>query len=418
MDILLSEFIKEERWQKAIESGVDKGIDKKVLRQLCLADNRLKLMAYIQAGAYEIAPPHIAQIPKDTPGEFRTVYINEDIDRVILSIINDMLFDMCKGWIHPNCKSYQKGIGCAKIVTEITNKIVENPNEIVGFKNDLSKYFDNVAIQFIDAVFDKLEMKFGKSAIIDLLRKYYHQDIYFELDGSMAMKYQSLKQGCATASWLADVLLYSMDEEMSSLGGYYVRYSDDILYLGENYLEAKEVMTRHLYSMGLTSNPKKFQLLSKNEWFKFLGYNLRGNQRTLSAGRVKKFQKEIEARTIKDRHAGISKAVNQVNRYLYKGNYPWATAVLATINVQKDIDTLNEFVLDCIRACATKKTKVGGLGVEITHDDYTILRGVGRNVKANRAKTPKEIDGYKSLNCMRNNLLICRPVYETIVRQM
>ena len=42
-------------------------------------------------------------------------------------------------------------------------------------------------------------------------------------------QYQSLKQGCAVASWLADVLLYDLDRELSQMNGYYVRYSDDML---------------------------------------------------------------------------------------------------------------------------------------------------------------------------------------------
>lgn len=51
---------------------------------------------------YEIAPPHQALIPKDN-GEFRTVYVNENIDRIFLSIVNDLLFELCPGMIHQSC---------------------------------------------------------------------------------------------------------------------------------------------------------------------------------------------------------------------------------------------------------------------------------------------------------------------------
>jgi hypothetical protein len=92
--------------------------------------------------------------------------------------------------------------------------------------------------------------------------------------------------------------------------------------------------------------------------------------------------------------------------------------VLPIINVQKDIDTLNEFVMDALRACLTKKKKIGGLGSVNDREDYTILRGVGRNVTANRSKTLNEIDNYLSINCMRKALLTRRAVYETLVRSM
>jgi hypothetical protein len=161
-------------------------------------------------------------------------------------------------------------------------------------------------------------------------------------------------------------------------------------------------------------------VLVKDKWFKFLGFYIKGSQIALSQSRLKTFQKEVEKRTIKRRNITLTRAVNQVNNYLYKGNgdFSWATSVLPIINVQKDIDTMNEFVLDCLRACATNKKKIGGLGSVNDRDDYTILRGVGKNVKANKAKTPKEIDGYYSIGCMRQALLTRRAVFDTLVRSM
>jgi hypothetical protein len=162
------------------------------------------------------------------------------------------------------------------------------------------------------------------------------------------------------------------------------------------------------------------QVLYKNQWSKFLGFNLRDNMITLSKSRVKSFQREIENRTIKQRKISIEKAINQVNNYLYKGDgvYSWSTSVLPIINVQKDIDTLNEFVMDAIRACATGKKKIGGLGSVNNKEDCTILRGTGKNVSANRNKTEKEIENYLSIRCMQNAILTNRAVYETLVRSM
>ena len=85
---------------------------------------------------------------------------------------------------------------------------------------------------------------------------------------------------------------------------------------------------------------------------------------------------------------------------------------------RKIIDTLNEFVMDCIRACQTGKRNIGGLGTVTNRKDCTILRGTGKNVSANRKNTEKEIEGYYSIRCMQKALNICRPVYDTIVREM
>lgn len=419
MDILLQKFFEQRRWEEALETGVDKHLDKGELRKLCSPEVRVALYQAIANDNYEIAPPHQAQIPKDN-GDMRIVYVNESIDRIFLSIVNNLFFEMFPEFIHKACKSYTKGIGCGKIVQEVSRQVVETKNNEVGVKMDLTKYFDTVPLRYIDTIFDRMEDKVGKSKIIDIVRKYYHTDLCFDINGDLIEHYQSLKQGCSVASFLANSVLYELDDAVSKLNVYYVRYSDDLLVLGNDWKKGFELVKAILGDMEMQLNPRKVEILTKDRWFKFLGFNIKGNQITLSKTRLKTFQKEIEKRTIKSKNITPKRAINQVNAYLYKGDgtYSWATSVLPIINVQKDIDTLNEFVLDALRACATNKKKIGGLGSVNDREDYTILRGVGKNVSANRAKTPKEIENYLSMRCMQNALLTRRAVYETLVRSM
>ena len=233
-DKILQMFFDIGRWTKAIEKGVLKDIRKDQLIRLTDEHTRMAMAYAMRRGKYEISPPHTAQIPKDN-GEFRTVYVNEPMDRVVLGIANDLLFELMQEMLHSSCKSYQTGIGCGKVVTEVSHRMTETGNSgCLGWKSDLSKYFDSVPIRFIDEAFDKVEAKHGQSALIDVLRKYYHSDLYFDEDNRLQSKYQSLKQGCAVASWLADVLLYDLDRELSQMNGYYVRYSDDMLFIGKH----------------------------------------------------------------------------------------------------------------------------------------------------------------------------------------
>lgn len=419
MDVLLQKFFEMERWEQALETGVDKHIDKGELRKLTSPEVRLALYNAIASDNYEIAPPHQVQIPKDN-GDMRIVYVNENVDRIFLSIANNLFFEMFPEFVHKSCKSYQSGIGCGKVVQEVSRQVINSKTREVGLKADLTKYFDRVPIRYIDEIFDRMEAKVGKSKIIDVVRKYYHANLCFDFNGELIEHYQSLKQGCAVASFLADAVLYHIDKAVSELNVYYVRYSDDLLALGQDWKKAHALIKKMLDEMELELNPKKVEILLKDRWFKFLGFYIKGNQITLAKSRVKSFQKEIEARTIKQRKISVERATNQVNNYLYKGDgtYSWATSVLPIINVQKDIDSLNEFVMDAIRACATGKKKIGGLGSVNDKADHTILRGVGKNVTANRNKTEKEIDGYFSLRCMQNALLTRRAVYETLVRSM
>ena len=418
-DKILQMFFEHERWVKAIDKGVGKDINRAQLIKLCSEDVRIAMACAMREGRYQIAPPHTAQIPKED-GAFRTVYVNEPMDRIVLSIANDLLFDLMPGMIHSSCKSYQAGMGCGKIVKEVSRRMNESAEgETIGWKSDLSKYFDSVPLQFVDEAFDKVEAVHGESALIGVLRKYYHSDLYFDEDNKLCSKYQSLKQGCAVASWLANVLLYHIDDELSGMDGFYVRYSDDMLFVGRDYNKAMSVLVERLSDMGMSLNPKKVEYLSADKWFKFLGYAIRGKMISLSKKWIKHFQKEIEDRTIRKKGISMAKAVGNVNRYLYKGDgeHSWATSVLTTINVDKDIDELNKFVMDCIRAVQTGKKKVGGLGYVDTKSDGCIVRGRGRNVRANRMKSGA-IEGYLSIGCMANAIRTRRAVYNTLVASL
>lgn len=418
-DKILEMFFEPERWQYAISKGVDKDISKAQLCQLCKPEVRIAMYEAIRDGRYKICPPHTAKIPKDN-GDFRTVYVNEPIDRIFLSIANDLLFELTPYMVHDRCKSYLKGIGCGRVVQEVS-RIVCSHDGVIGWKSDLSKYFDSVPLRYIDEMFDKVEADHGKSKIIDVIRDYYHCNLYFDEDNNLRESYQSLKQGCAVAAWLADVILYHIDQRMSTMfGGYYVRYSDDMLFLGDRYKEAMDGLRDYLSEMQMTLNPKKVEYLDKEHWFKFLGFAIRGSDISLPKSRLKKFQKEIEARTIKDRDISPVRAINAVNRYLYKGydGHSWATLVLSVINVRKDINTMNGFIMDCIRAVMTGKRKIGGLGFIKDQKEGCITRGKGKNVRSNRDKTGTRIDGYISLGCMRNALITSRDVYNTLVANL
>jgi len=433
-DKLLKMFFEPERWEYAIAKGIVKDVPKNVLYQLCKPEVRVRMYQAIANGTYEIAPPHTAKIPKETPGEWRTVYVNEGADRVLLSIANDLLFELMPDCVHPACKSYLKGVGCGKVVQEVSRAICDTePDEdgYIGWKSDLSKYFDSVPIEFIDAAFDGVEQRFGDSKLIDVLRKYYHSDLY--IDGEtkqVCEKYQSLKQGCSVASWLADVLLYHIDEKLSALDMVYKRYSDDMVGIGPDARKGMAILEDELAKMGMKLNPKKVEWLDADHWFKFLGFSIRGKDISMSNSRIKKFQKEVESRTVKAKTKGkdgkwhgvsFARALNQVNRYLYHGDgqgHSWATGILGVVNVRQDIDTLNAFVMDCLRAVHTGKTKLGGLGYDKQGKTGCIVRGRGRNVSANRLKTGDTIDGYISLGCMQDAIRTSRAAYDTLVRSL
>ena len=420
-DLILNKFFEMPRWEYAIHKGFNKGIRKDQLLMLTKPDTRAVLYKLIKNGEYRISPPHIALIPKDNPGEFRTVYVNEPFDRIVLSIANDLLFELMPEMIHPRCKSYQKGIGCGNVVRQISKEICSYKTDgIIGWKADLSKYFDSVPIRYIDDVFDRIELKYGKSKLIDLIRDYYHSDIYFDENVDLKSSFQSLKQGCAVAAFLADAMLYNIDEKLSKLKGVYTRYSDDILFVGEDYQLAMDILKEELSAMEMKLNRKKVDYITHNNRFCFLGFSIKGEDISLSAKRIKTFADRIKECTIDKKDRTLSSALLKVNNFLYKGNgeHSWATQVLPIVTNTKDLNTLNCFVMDCLRAVQTKRFKIGGIGYSQVMKDGCILRGKGKNVTSNKSKTSKNIEGYNSILCMRNSMMFCRELYNTMVQSI
>ena len=414
MDKLYEEFFKIERWEKAIATAVDKNMPYEKLETMCSPDFREALAALLKNNLYDIERPHQQAIPKDDGGT-RIVYINEYRDRVILSIINDMLFEFCPTLISERSKAYQTNLSCGKVVREVVSRINDCKLQTIGIKADLSKYFDSVPLRFIEEVFDKVENVCGKSCIIDLLRRYYRNNKCRDVNGNEIEHFQSLKQGCAVASFLANAVLYEMDEEIKKRDVYYVRYSDDILIIGNDWENGKGDLERRLNEKELILNPKKVETLSKDRFFKFLGFMIRGTEISLSQKRVKNFQKAILhiCKTSKS----LKEAIRRVNAFLYKGQYCWAKTVLAYITNVTDIQTMNVYVMDCLRAVITQRWDLGGLGVELMKKDGVVTRGRGKNVTTNRQRTPKELDGYLSLYAAKK-ALGNRDMFDNLVRSL
>lgn len=434
MDRLLYEMFRKERWEEMIAKADAKGINKTILRRMSTPSELKKIYYLIKTEQYEIAPPRKILIPKDKPGEFREVKANEAADRIILTLINDCIMDIFSDMIHPTSKAYQKGTGCQEVVKACSNYISTYKYNVVGYKDDLTKFFDSLPIQFIDRLFDiweaRLGCEYGTHPVINMIRKYYHSDWLFDVDGTFKEEYTSMKQGCALASAIANMCLYDIDEEMSKMCEFYVRYSDDLLLIGKNADKAQKRLKEMLNEYGLTLNPKKVEKLYKDKFFKFLGFNIKGNTITLSSSRVKSLQKEITSRTLDKANTTAENARRSLIHYLYEGDYNWATSCFSIINCKEDINEINNFIMDCLRACdvrdqkrkAGKKvgkikiTEIGGLGANLQQKDKTIQRGKGSSVKTIRTRTRKEIDKYVTTACLVADYQQSKTLFQAVVR--
>jgi len=412
----------ENRCQKIVERSVEKNINPKWISVFYNSQIRNLVYGRIREGTYKIFPPHIGLIPKEN-GEMRQVYINEPIDRIMLMIINDCLFDAFPEMIHPNCVSYQKGIGTQMVIKKISRRLSKieeiairdgDVKERIGVKMDFSKYFDNVSIECIDGIFEKMKSKLPKDehCIIDYLSKYYHQDWYFDENNELRKKYQGLKQGCAVASFLACAIPYDYDVYMSNKYKVYYRYSDDVIVLDSENSKVESETRKIMGRYGVSLNPKKVESIYYDKWIKFLGFELKGSKITLSPARFRNFESTILELT-RDRKR--KSAFKSVIRWMYLGEHSWASTCLSTINCESDINEMEKFVKDAINSSEFKYRKLGRLHTNLTKKDGILFRDKGEKIHKYRKHW---LEGYYTMQCMRNSLTYNKQLFECLGREM
>ena len=129
-------MFKMSRWETLIEKAVLKGIDKGELRQYCKPEVRAALYTRIANNDLEFIPSRMVNIPKDIPGEFRTVFVGDTCERILCSLINDCLFDLFPEMVHKSCTSYQKGIGTGKVVKHLSQVLQTVEGNVIGARFD------------------------------------------------------------------------------------------------------------------------------------------------------------------------------------------------------------------------------------------------------------------------------------------
>lgn len=424
-DKKMKRFMNAELWSKGIQHCIDKGIRPEELRQYTTPEFRCRLAQVMLSGRYFIAPPHVSLIPKDVPGEFRKIYVNTVLDRLVLNIMGEVYSEEYIERVHPNCVSYRKRTGVSKIIKRVTE--YTSKKDFTGYKIDISKYFDSVPREHLDKVLNEIS---SGSCLDQIIWEYYHDDLILNENSELEEKYKSLAQGCAMSPLLANLALKEVDEVLSDICEIYYRYSDDILLLGEGADEAFEVLVQMLGDIGLKVNPKKVERLSSDKWFTFLGCKIKGDKVSISKKSLDSFQEEIKKRTVdklarnsKMDSKELRKAVKRIQTYLYTSymknscNFGWAEYFFNIINCEEDIIEMDKWIKDVLRSCCTGKTKVGGLG-SIDGKEKAISRGTGKNVTANLEKTNGVLEncGYVSMHHLYKVYHINRDVYRGEVR--
>lgn len=425
MDELLKEFhLNVKMHENAIQHAKDKGTKLNNLNVFMQPECWDLLTEMIENGQYHTKPTEIHYIDKKTGNPLtyeeamkrnmenvREIYVMELMDRIIWNMFYQICYKKFSSWIHSSCKSYKKGESTRTTAKELSKKL-SAMGYYRGVKHDLSKYFDSVPIEVIDNMLNKMEKK-SPSVIWNCVREFYH-DNRVVINGEMVERYGSLKQGCAFACLLADIILYDIDKEMEKFDVIYYRYSDDLIIIGKDYAKADRRLKEMLSELGLKINDKKTEYITSKTWFTFLGFRFKENKVTISKKTLKNIENFVKLRTIgksRQLHRAltekeIKKAIDDIQYYFFTGcekhEGGMAAYLFGACNVKEDIATIDTYIKDCIRASYTNKCEfMYGLGSSYGYD-YGVTHGKGKHVTMNVMKTdgiPEKL-GWYSLNHM------------------
>lgn len=413
-----------ELWAEAVKSGFEKKYDFATLDALTYPTARRALIEAIADGRFSFEPPRTiykdkvlgnfiskkeAEAIEARGGKVRTLFkMNNAMDAVTCVVLSRVLFEKFGHLIHPNCRSYQRGIGVKSIVYK--DLLPRLKKGMTGYKADLSKYFDSVNQETIDGLLETLKTGTPLDRIVDEM---YHDDrVYLGLDKRPSHMFMSIRQGNPVGVLLADLALRDVDEEVSKLNVLYLRYSDDLLILGPDADKALALVKEMIRPKGLDLNPKKVEKIEAGKPFVFLGVKITGQTVDIGPDAVARLKRGIRLATrphkwIKKHSRDEQKRAYCEILHLLQGHAKhsdksWEEFYYSLVNTDTTIRTLDEFVKDHIKMVYTAKVNAHVTNIHKTSADD--LRAIGYDSMVRRYKIYlASPEAYRSHLVIHNN---------------
>lgn len=140
-------------------------------------------------------------------------------------------------------------------------------------KTDIKDFFDSVPLK---RLYQFLSETIKETDVIELIRTCC-ETAELQKDGTLISKKIGLYQGSGLSPVLSNIYLMSFDHAAEQQCRTYIRYSDDILILGDSQEELEQIKASiriKLEALGLTMNEEKTKICSAKEGISFLGYQL------------------------------------------------------------------------------------------------------------------------------------------------
>ncbi len=230
-----------------------------------------RLAAALRQGNYEFEPGRVFTIT--TGDKDRDVYSFRLTDLILHGVVAEAVGKAVSARLSPRLFSYRRGLSWWHAVSRFASHIraarrsTDDPGQrgLYVIRRDVDSYTDSIPVHPASPVWPMLKNLFASSrppgpAAWKVIEQVVRPEFYSK-DGGLACLVRGMPTGQPIACVLFNLYLNGLDHELDRIpGGFYARYSDDLLFAHPEagvVQEASRIISRALAELGLQAKLDK-----------------------------------------------------------------------------------------------------------------------------------------------------------------
>ncbi len=250
----------------------------------------LQLQMELQGERYAARPAKLIVLEKD--GAERTVSVLCMRDKIVQQAICQELNRIYEGTFANGAYAYRSGRSALQAV-EQAERWIQSGGCPHYLKTDIAHFFDSINQEKLMKI---LRQRIADERVLHLIEICLHMR-FLDSTGALHDKTLGLYQGSILAPVLSNIYLTDFDCWLEGMGYLYIRYSDDILLLGEGkekFAQLLREIRSFLELYGLSLKEGKTQIGELAETVEFLGYCFHGEGKAIPSKASSRLEEHLE----------------------------------------------------------------------------------------------------------------------------
>ncbi|MDO5423015.1 MAG: CRISPR-associated primase-polymerase type A1 [Eubacteriales bacterium] len=213
-------------------------------------------------------------------------------DKVVQQSIAFELNRIYEGQFSSQTYAYRNHKSALHAVEEIEERMKRDAHQAV-LKLDIKHFFDRIQWPILKKI---LKRTILEEDVLDLIEDAVRAKMIQDT-GELSEKTVGLYQGSSISPILSNVYLMDFDQWLAGKNFYFVRYSDDMLVMGENKNDLANLLSEiraRLLKLGLELNEEKTVFSDTEKGIDFLGYHISAKGKTVPVKAEQKLQDRLE----------------------------------------------------------------------------------------------------------------------------